>query len=292
MTNMSSVVTHSSRRCFRFAPRSVSLTDSSPSKSASTERSNSDASVLIILNWEFNPAALSWLWKCTTHHICADGGANRLFDCVRAGERRGKKEQRGGEGVGRRAVEERETTREQGNKKENVMIPDAIAGDLDSLRPEVRGYYSQQGTSIVTTPDQNRNDFQKCIEFAARHCMQWDREKEEKYDREKAMGQEGASRVDGSLEESTKCASAIPGNGNGGGSEHETEVENTNETTTGCSGNQGGDGTRKRTVVVLGGIGGRIDQTFCNLRVALSRPWEENVGEDVFGDIVFISKER
>ena len=53
---------------------------------------------------------LSLLWSNAGFKICADGGANRLFDAVNEQER-------------------------------GSLIPDYITGDLDSLREEVAEYY-------------------------------------------------------------------------------------------------------------------------------------------------------
>lgn len=68
---------------------------------------------LIILNSpniHFN--TVSQLWSSCRYKICADGGANRLFDlCTSA------------------------------NKNTNDFIPDFIVGDLDSARADVIDYY-------------------------------------------------------------------------------------------------------------------------------------------------------
>lgn len=50
------------------------------------------------------------LWNSFECKICADGGANRLFDQIEAGRR-------------------------------SLFIPDFIVGDLDSVRPDVRQFY-------------------------------------------------------------------------------------------------------------------------------------------------------
>ena len=70
--------------------------------------------------------------------MCADGGANRLYDRV-------------------------------------DWIPDLIVGDLDSLRPSVRKHYAAQGTRILERPDQNFNDLDKALQAAmaeeCTHCI-------------------------------------------------------------------------------------------------------------------------
>ena len=64
------------------------------------------------------------LWAHCDFKICADGGANRLYDgLVASGD-------------------------------EHKYIPDMIKGDLDSLRGDVKAFYSAAGTRIVYDFDQ------------------------------------------------------------------------------------------------------------------------------------------
>ena len=81
------------------------------------ENSNKRCTVLIILNQPIctkNNSIFNRLWNMSSIRVCADGGANRLFDL----------------------------SLDQTNNKK--LIPDLIVGDLDSLRDDVkvRGYYS------------------------------------------------------------------------------------------------------------------------------------------------------
>ncbi|KNC74682.1 hypothetical protein SARC_12778, partial [Sphaeroforma arctica JP610] len=71
---------------------------------------DNDAQIaLVILNWPILSKGLEKLWARASICVCADGGANRLYDS-------------------------RPNDREK-------FIPTAIKGDLDSLRPEVRKFY-------------------------------------------------------------------------------------------------------------------------------------------------------
>jgi thiamine pyrophosphokinase len=76
---------------------------------------NANLFVTIILNRPQNLETLIKLNKITDILICADGGANRLYEL--------------------------ETTRES-------LIPKAIVGDLDSLSEKVKNFYEHKGTYI------------------------------------------------------------------------------------------------------------------------------------------------
>jgi len=80
------------------------------------------------------------LWSLSNFRVCADGGANRLYD-------------------------------ETKNQENDKYIPDLIRGDLDSLRPSVRDFYSQKGVKIEKDPCQNTNDLDKCLEVVQKEWL-------------------------------------------------------------------------------------------------------------------------
>lgn len=68
------------------------------------------------------------LWDTSSVRVCADGGANRLYQA------------------------------------DASLIPNLVAGDLDSLHPQVRSYYEKKGgVSIERDPCQNSNDLDKAL---------------------------------------------------------------------------------------------------------------------------------
>lgn len=77
--------------------------------------------------------------------ICADGGANLLYETTKE------------------ALVQSESS---DVKKQQEWIPTHIAGDLDSLRPEVRRWYETQGTRVVQDESVNSHDFQKSLDLA------------------------------------------------------------------------------------------------------------------------------
>lgn len=89
---------------------------------------------LIILNQPFSEPLLSRLWHASNWRSCADGGANRLHDCLAS----------------------------QGSKADECL-PDLIKGDLDSLRDDVRQYYETLGVPVVQDGDQYSTDLGKCV---------------------------------------------------------------------------------------------------------------------------------
>ncbi|KAF9335661.1 cAMP-dependent protein kinase subunit, partial [Podila minutissima] len=70
-----------------------------------------------------------------TYKICADGGANRLYDLMKTDEERAK------------------------------YLPDFIRGDFDSLRDNVKDYYVSKGVQVQKLEEQYSTDFMKCVEL-------------------------------------------------------------------------------------------------------------------------------
>lgn len=91
-----------------------------------------DAIALVILNQPLPQHAFPELWKRAAVRVCADGGANRLFDECKQRER---------------------------------FIPDAIIGDLDSLRPDVRKFYETHGSKVIHVEDQDSTDLGKSMRY-------------------------------------------------------------------------------------------------------------------------------
>ncbi|GMF23087.1 unnamed protein product [Phytophthora lilii] len=88
---------------------------------------------------------LFWnLWSSAQLTVCADGGANRLLD---------------------RAV---------ALGAQDLVAPQFIKGDLDSLRADVRDFFEAKGTTVLQDPDQNTNDLDKCLQLIyqqqEQHC--------------------------------------------------------------------------------------------------------------------------
>lgn len=92
---------------------------------------------LVVLNTtdDQSKALLPQLWSRAVLRVCADGGANRLYDSF-----------------GANLTGDRER-----------YIPDMIVGDLDSLRPDVATFYEALGTEVKRRPDQDHTDFEKCL---------------------------------------------------------------------------------------------------------------------------------
>jgi thiamine pyrophosphokinase len=98
---------------------------------------------VVILNQPINEHALRAVINDATLLVCADGGANRLFDLGKTY-----------------------------NRDFSQVRVDAIVGDLDSLRPQVEEYFRQQGVIVEKEPDQYSTDFRKCLKWIRRHFEQ------------------------------------------------------------------------------------------------------------------------
>jgi len=103
--------------------------------------------VLVLLNYHL-PRFSPILWDQASLHVCADGGANRLYDELPLW-----------------FPDDDPADVRQRHK------PDVIKGDLDSIRPEVKEYYSQMGVKIIDeSHDQDTTDLHKCVIFI-RDCV-------------------------------------------------------------------------------------------------------------------------
>lgn len=71
-------------------------------------------------------------WHKFSLHVCADGGANRLYDNIL-------------------------------QESHEHYVPHTICGDLDSARPEVLQYYKHKGTHVLRCDDQDSTDFTKAV---------------------------------------------------------------------------------------------------------------------------------
>ncbi|XP_066306309.1 thiamine pyrophosphokinase 2-like [Miscanthus floridulus] len=95
---------------------------------------------LVVLNQQL-PRFMPRLWDHANLRICADGGANHIFD----------------EMYQMTNDEDKKSTR-------NKYVPEIIEGDMDSIRPEVKLFYSSQGSKISDkTHNQETTDLHKCI---------------------------------------------------------------------------------------------------------------------------------
>eukprot|EP00667_Euglena_gracilis_P019786 EG_transcript_21266 len=71
-------------------------------------------------------------WITAPVRICADGGANRMFDATQEPDRA-------------------------------QQSPTHICGDMDSIRPDVLEYYSALGARVCRSDDQDTNDLDKAL---------------------------------------------------------------------------------------------------------------------------------
>ena len=111
----------------------LSRTHCSPLLHRGDQAEPAPKTALIILNSPLGESLsplFQRLWELSHVHICADGGANRLYEVT------------------------------------TDCIPHVITGDLDSLKPHVKEFYIGKGVSIRKRPDQNHNDFDKALTVA------------------------------------------------------------------------------------------------------------------------------
>lgn len=109
---------------------------------------------LLILNQPITGFAFfSRLWKHAGYRICADGGANRLYDMFNGATEAHREDYVRKK---RRSATIAQTY--------DCQLPDCIHGDLDSLRDDVRDYYASHGVDVSQDHDQESTDFGKTMQ--------------------------------------------------------------------------------------------------------------------------------
>lgn len=106
---------------------------------------------MVILNSPIaNPPSpiFQTLWNLSSFRICADGGANRLYDATVFLHHQNHHELY--DGLNHRDIHE-------------TYIPNAICGDLDSLDMSIKEYYKQRGVDIIQDTSQEYNDLDKAL---------------------------------------------------------------------------------------------------------------------------------
>lgn len=123
---------------------------------------------VVVLNQPLDEAefrAMAALWRVADFRVCADGGANRLFDASKrfdatvtnksggdADKKPGREAAGAGSGEGSGVARARE-----------MAPPDLVTGDLDSLRDDVRAQLEGVGVPVVKDPDQDSHDLDKAL---------------------------------------------------------------------------------------------------------------------------------
>nr|CDI54219.1 thiamin pyrophosphokinase [Melanopsichium pennsylvanicum 4] len=80
------------------------------------------------------------LWESASLRLCADGAANRLLDTFGLAAFEGQ------------------------NGGPSVALPDAILGDLDSIRSDTQRFFESKGVAVHDRPSQYATDLQKTIQ--------------------------------------------------------------------------------------------------------------------------------
>ncbi|KAJ8917172.1 hypothetical protein NQ315_012664 [Exocentrus adspersus] len=117
----------------------------SPCEEFFTQYKKKDYAVLILntpINFNFNQHFIIDLWNHAKVRVTVDGGTKKWLRWLTGNEREFKE----------------------------VLQPDLITGDMDSLPKEVLGCFQNGGTKIIVTPDQDETDYTKALRELKLHC--------------------------------------------------------------------------------------------------------------------------
>ncbi|OXM77107.1 thiamine pyrophosphokinase [Cryptococcus neoformans Bt63] len=105
---------------------------------------------LIIVNQPIRKDLLQRAWQAVDIKLCADGGANRLFDVDHENQFV--------------ALSLEVPYASYADTRQTRYLPDLIKGDLDSLRPDVQTHYASLKVPIKKDMDEYSTDLMKCIQ--------------------------------------------------------------------------------------------------------------------------------
>ncbi|XP_057439288.1 thiamine pyrophosphokinase 2 isoform X2 [Lotus japonicus] len=128
--------------CSKFLLPPEESTAAAASSSSSLSPTTTTTYALVILNQRL-PRFAPLLWEHAKLRVCADGGANRVFDEMPLF-----------------------FPHQQPSFVRSRYKPDLIKGDMDSIRREVLDYYATLGTKIIDeSQDQDTTDLHKCVAY-------------------------------------------------------------------------------------------------------------------------------
>ena len=130
-----------STRKSTFHPATLFQNSSPPNSTSSASSTTRPYTpyAIIILNQPINFRTYALLSAHASLILCADGGANHWHDQFYSSP--------------------------TATTPTRLRYPDAIIGDLDSLRPGVREALSAQGVAVIEDGDQYSTDFGKCLKY-------------------------------------------------------------------------------------------------------------------------------
>jgi thiamine pyrophosphokinase len=133
------------------------VTDFFPSWDETSRSGNDTDDALLILNYHL-PSVTSHVWNMVRpqRRVCADGGANRLYDEL--------PELLRNTATSRDGARDAETEACFLSAVREAHVPFAIIGDLDSVRPEVLRFYRDRGcVTVDLRHDQDTTDLHKAV---------------------------------------------------------------------------------------------------------------------------------
>lgn len=91
------------------------------------------------------------LWQKAHVRMCVDGGTNLYHYLIRNGP---------------------QVTNATSSDPPKCRLPDLIAGDFDSIEPELLKLYQNENVTVIHTPDQDETDFTKAVRELGKYVLE------------------------------------------------------------------------------------------------------------------------
>ena len=210
------------------------------------DNNDNEMVALVILNTPIpmRSAIFPYLWETTSFRVCADGGANRLYEYSHSTNNSHDNNN-----------DDKDDENNNNNNKDRhcLYIPDLIIGDLDSIQSHVRTYYETiHGVPVICHDDQNYNDLDKSLQAIVRHEQQQQHKQQLEHNKQQQTQQQQQQPLSLDKDPSQSSLQQPNRSNNLHNNNNNNDCTTTTSTTSSC--------------FIYGAFGGRFDQEMASIQ--------------------------